>query len=396
MRQIALALLAGMTSPLMAQDIFPAGSENKARGIESMVASERGSAVLYNPSNLTTTPGRRAYLEAGFINVNYAYEHPQYDPVIIKTNSPLAALGYGGVLANKWYVGAMIMPTKGGEMDVPGVPRDVAGVVVPVAVRNKDLALKSGLGAAYRINDQWRLGVSLLHQFEHRELSANVVGNPIEVLNYDIYHQSLQPKLGMRYANDWITVGAAFSPAQTKTYSGSFTSAANPDSTGVPVKDYIPMQTGLGIAIRKSAVAVEINLIHEAWQGGQSIVSSGQSNAAIADLSNTLNWGTSLSYDTGRKLKFIAGYADRPSPWGAGQNDPSEEMSTGADFGVLNGIDRKNFSAGTQMVLSPETRLETAFYHSSGERENQSSTASATGRLQIAITAVTATLSQQF
>jgi hypothetical protein len=380
----------------MGQDLFPAGSENKARGIESPLASERGSAVLYNPSNLTTTPARRAYVEAGMINVNYAYEHPQYDPVIVKTNSPLMALGFGGLLRDRWFFGAMLHPTKGGKMEVPGVPRDVSGVVVPVAVRNEDLALRSGFGLGFRWSDDFRVGLSILHQYEHRKLSANIVGNPVEVMNYDVYHQSLTPKLGARYRAGAFTFATGFSPAAEKRYRGTFQSAGTTDVTDVPIRDYTPTQWSLGVAANFQRFTWEAVTIYDGWEAGREVYQSGQGKAATADLSNTISYGTSLSYDTGRKLKFLLGYAHKPSPWGEGrQADSAEDAMAGADFGVLNGISRSSLSGGTQMVLSGASRLEAALLHARGARET-SADAAAIGRYQIAITAATVTFSQQF
>ena len=94
------ATLAGLLShanPAVAVHLFPAGVESKSVGMASSLRAEGAPAVLYNPANLYLSKSKSAidpYLELGMINVNYYYEHPQFDPVYVEVVSPTATVGY--------------------------------------------------------------------------------------------------------------------------------------------------------------------------------------------------------------------------------------------------------------------------------------------------------------
>ncbi len=363
--------------------------------MESTVASERGSAVLYNPANLTLTPGRRTYFEGGFANVSYAYEHPSYDTVIINTKTPIFAAGYGGLLIGDWYFGGVFLPTKGGSMEIPGVPRDVSGTVVPVAVKTSDLGLKTALGLSRKFSRAFRLGLSLIHQYDKKTLSANVVGNPQEVIAYDVYSHALTPKLGWRGHWDHVAAGLTYSPEIRKDFEGAYVKATDPNNTDVPLKEYAPAVFAAGATLTIGGTSLGVEYQKAQWSRGRNFYNNGQGVAEAADLNDTTSYGVNLGYDTGRKLSFISGYASDPTPWGEGSNVEGESNVAGVDFGTLNGMDRSCFAIGSRFVATPESRIDVSLFRAQGKRVTDED-ANVEGRFEMAITAATATFSQQF
>jgi len=393
--EMLIATLLFISTAASANDLFPIGSENKGRAMESTVASERGSAVLYNPANLTLTPGRRTYFEGGFANVSYAYEHPSYDTVVINTKTPIFAAGYGGLLIGDWYFGGVFLPTKGGSMEIPGVPRDVSGTVVPVSVKTSDLGLKTALGLSRKFSRGFRLGVSLIHQYDKKTLSANVVGNPQEVIAYDVYSHVITPKLGWRGQWDHFAAGMIYAPEIKKDFDGAYVSATDPNNTDIPLKEYSPAVFATGATVTAGGASLGLEYQKAQWSKGREYYNNGQGTASEADLNDTSSYGVNLSYDTGRKLTFVGGYASDPTPWGDGRGVEGEASVTGVDFGTLNGMDRSCFAIGSRFVATPESRIDVSLFRAQGKRETDAE-ASVEGRFEMAITAATATFSQQF
>ncbi len=379
-------------------ELFPVGSENKARGIGSSVAARRGSAVLYNPANLTTTASRRAYAEVGVLSVDYAYEHPKFDPVLVQTKTPVAAVGYSGIMLQDVYLGVLFLPTKMGGTEIPGVPRDISGEVTPISVTTDDRAFLAALGVGYRFNRHWSLGISVVYRQEDLGMDANLVGNPDSVLSYQLAHKSLSPILGQRLNVGALTAAMHFSPAVVKDYSGSFLAASSDDPEAIRLQNYVPAKWGIGLAYSIGVVSIEAEANQERWAAGQDVI-DGPSYAATAgaDLRNIWNRSLSVEVKAGKGIKIVAGHAVQPTPWGTGSSsEESLRPMHGVEFGQLNGLDKKIWGIGLQTSMTSAARLDASLYHASGERIVNGGANSGEGRYQLAMTAVTGTLSIRF
>jgi hypothetical protein len=395
---LLLVVVAAWSQNVLGQDLFPVGAENKARGMESVVSSQRGSAVFYNPSNLTLSATRRLYVDVGVVAVSYSYEHPSYDPVIIDTKSPIVSAAYTGYLRDKWFFGLAMTPLKGGSMEVPGVPRDVGGQFFPVAVKTDDLALRSGLAFAYKHSNSLRFGVTFNHLYEKKGLEANVVGNSDTVLKYNVYSQVIVPRVGLTFRRNRFAAAVAVRPAIKRSYTGSYESVSSPDVFKSPISSYIPTNFALGGSLRLGKFNLQTDLSYYGWAAGKDNINSGQSAAAgVSDLKNVWNLGISAKFRTGRNLNLTLGVAKLPSPWGEGgtASESSGLSLRGTDFGTLEGIDRISYGFGGEMSWSKKLRCDFAFMRSTGER-TVSAEGSNLGIYQIAITTLSSTLSYDF
>jgi hypothetical protein len=393
---VAAAATLGVASSAAAQSFFPAGSENKARGMESVEAARRGSAVLYNPANLALTPEPRAYVELGFADVQYAYEHPKYDPVVITVDTPTATVGYAGRLAGPVSLGVVAFPTQAGKTTINGVPRKLGADVLPVEAVDEKTYVSLGVGAALRLASWASVGVSVIDEYERRKLHAVLVGGEGgDLVDGDVHAQTINPRLGARVGPKTAQLALSAQPAQTKRYQGRWASGTAKDGSAMPV-GYSPAVYALGGRVG-SRIAGGFDLNLRQWGPGATVVKSGLGTPAQrADLKNVVERGVFVEGRITNHATITASYAQLPTPWGDGFDDGTTDTRVyGTDFGYLDGIDRTAYGLGSALKLGASTDLGLAVYHAQGKRE-VTGQGDNLGFYQVAATILSATLAIGF
>jgi hypothetical protein len=392
-RVVAAAALVLGAAPARAASLFPAGSESKAHGMESTLAARRGSAVLYNPSNLSLTPDRQPEVELGFANVQYSYEHPQYDPVVVTVGSPTVTLGYSGAISSRLTLGAVVFPEKMGKQEIPGVPRKLGNDTLPVAVDSDETAVAAGVGAAFALGDQASVGVAVVDEYKKRVLHAELVGGEGNLVDADVHGNFVRPSVGAQAHGDLLAGALRVTPARENHYAGRWLNGAT--DTTRPV-DYDPLEVGLGARVGdRLAAGVDANF--QQWSKGRDVVKTGFGLPADeADLHDVWERGFFVEGQIDPRLSVSASYAVLPTAWGAGHDDGTvNERVYGTDFGYLDGIDRKAYGLGAAVRLAPGVGLDFSLYHARGERV-VSTGGDNVGFYQIATTIVSGTLAASF
>jgi hypothetical protein len=371
-KTIVVASCVTATAVCQAAPLFPAGTESKAAGLESSLRSEGPPAVLYNPANLSLTGKGRSepYAELGLINVQYTYEHPEFDPVTIAVTSPTATLGYSAKPLTRLTVSGVVFPSKTGKTEIPGLPRKVGSAVTAVDVTSEDQVIDVALGAAYKLAKSVSLGLSLVHTIESHTLHAALIGSESDLVETSYRNQFTRPVLGARFGlGPLVELSLAVKPALEKTYEGEHSAASQDGESGPKVVDFEPETVAIGVGTRFRRATLGVEAIHERWSKGRGIVRNAvTADEPDADLSDVTQLGLNASYRLAQGAELSAGYARIPTPWGDGRDDGLVDHHVyGVDFGQLNGVDRQVVSLGGSLKLRGyDTSL--AIYRAQGER----------------------------
>jgi len=399
---VLLPLVLVMLVPGLAhgQGAFPAGGENKARGMESPLASRRASAVLYNPANLALAPeGGHPYLEIGYASVDYSYEHPRFDQVVVRSTTPTATVGYSSSYRDGIYWGVVLFPEQSAKMQAPGLPQDFGQGASPLEMRERRQVLHSGLGLGYKVSRRLQLGLSVLGTYERNQVESNVDGSDENLVDADYKTQYFRPRFGAHYTKGHVRMVATFMPQHRVTYAGRSVTTFNINDDDAPPRSFEPAVVGAGVAYKVKRWVGQTDLNYRQWsKGRRSMRSFLAEDSQEADLKDTLERGLSLAYRYDVANKLIVAAAQSPSPWGIGAAaDAATGAREGAGFGDVEGISRNTLAAGVTHAFGPKERqsVTLAAFHSRGVREVPAS-GDNVGYYQVGMTVLSSTVMIDF
>jgi hypothetical protein len=363
-----------LSLPSKGQSVYLSGAESKAAGMESALRADGPPSLLYNPANLSRGYGdqwSQPYLEVGFYQVNYTYEHPDYDPITVTTTSPSATLGYGYRLHEKVTYGVLLFPESQSQMTVPMLPINLGEETKTVTLDKRDLTTHGAVGAAFEVGYGVALGMSMIATYEdHREkiTAANkedIIGN---VSYRNVFYR---PNIGLRYIpRDGLRTAISIRPPMTKTYRGSQTIQGNETTTSPRIIDYKPTAINAGIGANIRPLTVNLEAQYEIWKEGSNVIKNNfvRENSR-ADLKNITQISSSMGYRFSKFHVVSIGYAHLPSPWGDGIAKTNEnEGLEGVEFGQLNGVTLDVLSLGGRWKIS-EYDISFSLAKSQGTRE---------------------------
>lgn len=396
--------LAALTCTIVAAtaqagSLFPAGTESKAAGNESSLLCEGAPAALYNPANLagSSAKANQPYAELGFVNVNYTYEHPDFDPVTVSVNSPTATFGFARQILPKLTVGTVLFPSKSGKTNISALPRKVGSSVTPVVVSSQDQVMDLGVGAGYQVSRRIALGLSADITQESHKINAHLIDNSNDLIDAQYKNTFVRPIFGARLTPiPPFTATLAIKPAQTKEYKGTQSSATTPAAQSPRAVDYEPLSVAFGTRgdVARASFGFEVRRL--AWSKGKGIVKSATyDDKPQADLNDVTEYNVTAGYDLPRNTSLSAGLAFQPTPWGSGKDDGNLANHVyGADYGRLDAMDRRTYALGIKTHLKAfELSLSLAKTH--GER-TVSGEADNVGYYELDVTSVSGGLSASF
>ncbi len=367
----ASLLASSVATVASAGALFPAGTESKVTGTESALASEGAPAALYNPANLGgAAAGTQPYAELGFVDVQYTYEHPDYDPVTVSVRSPTATLGFSRTLGSSVVLGAVLFPSKNGETEIPALPRKIGTSVVPIEAKAEDRILELGLAAAYRLAHGLTLGLGADVIYESHKIDASLVGSESELFSADYHNTFVRPIVGVNFAPVTVLEATlAAKPALKKTFEGEQRNAAVGEATDPRVTEYEPASVSVGASgtLGRAALGVEVRRLW--WsEGRDSVKSLTYDDEPSADLSDVTEVSATASVLLPRRAALTAGYSYQPTAWGEGKDDGDLANHVyGVDYGRLDAMDRRTMGLGAKARVS-NLDLSMALSRTQGER----------------------------
>ncbi len=371
-----LLLVWSLLAPVArAEPLFPAGAESKGAGIESGLLSVGPPAVLYNPANLTEGNAGQGsatpYAELGMINVDYSYEHPDFDPVVVNVTSPTATFGYSHALTGRLVASGVVFPSNNGKTEIPGLPRKIGGSTMALEVENEDQVIDIGAGLAARLPHGFSLGASLVRTIEQHKTKANAAGNDNTMIDMEYGNQFTRPVVGARYAKSGVVASTlSYRPSLTKKFKGQQQLAADDAPTAPKAQGFEPETISVGSQGTLQRFTAGIEAQRQRWAKGRTIYKDGiAADEPEADLRDVTLWSVTAGYAFTPTQILSLGYADLPTPWGAGNDDGIvDHHEHGADFGQLNAVSRRLYSLSGNWDAGVGQLAWTVF-HSQGVRE---------------------------
>ena len=337
----SLAFTAGIAQ---AQDLFPAGVEAKASGMESAISARSAPAALYNPANLGLEHAqKKAYLEAGLIRARMAYEHPQFDQVFVEVKSPVATAGItGSVFDPRLRAALTIFPAKSGGLTIDGIPQPIGDATHSLSVENNDQTIKTALAASWTLAPGINVGSGIIHSMESRSISAQVVGSATAILDQKMSNDFTRGIAGVRADSKLGSVAAALTSSVRKTYVGERSMAGGIPRSKPEAVSFEPAVFAAGWSVPVGPVRTEFSMNHRMWGAASGIMREGlASESTGADIHDITETGLRLSWAAIPTLTISGSVANLPSPWGEGGILNSRETSVmGPGFGLSNGVDR--------------------------------------------------------
>lgn len=172
---IAIFLTCASSSAL-GQDffsLFHEGSETKTKAGAGVMAARNAPANYYNPANLIEDKiGLTPYVALDFLSFRYSYELPGYDPVEIRTSSPVPFFGIAWRSESDLSLAFSFLPVPAGsgERKIETLPTrkfssdsESTPVLLDVTTKGEGLGLRGSFGAAYKVMSGLGLGVSMLY-----------------------------------------------------------------------------------------------------------------------------------------------------------------------------------------------------------------------------------------
>lgn len=373
LRAAVLAPLAVLSGAAHAVTLFPAGTESKAAGMESALHAEGAPAALYNPANLRADDGHgEPYVEMGMINVDYSYEHPDFDPVHVVVTSPTATIGYVKAVSDRVTVGGVIFPSSAGKTAIPGLPRKVGSSVLAVELEAEDDVTDFGLGASVAVRDGVSLGVGLTRTHEEHKLKAALPDSVNPLIESSYKNDFNRPTAGVTWRAAFADAAFAYRPKLEKRYRGSAKSSVDEDASAPKTRGFEPETAALGVEGRAGAASLSAEAQRQRWSAGQAVFKTGiEQELPDADLHDVTPWSVTAAFapPSAAVQSVSLAYAHLPTPWGDGRDTGDlKEHVYGVDFGQMNGVTLNVVSLGaTAKVFGAELSL--AAYRARGERE---------------------------
>jgi hypothetical protein len=362
---VCIASLGGSS---FAQQLFPYGSEAKYDALASAY-TEGSSAAFYNPAMIRS---KGLYPELSYIRAMQSYEHPGFDRVKVQINSPAISIGVTYPITDRYHLGFTTLPTRLGELEVPGLPRRIVGRYQSIHVKDKSTAFESALGFSYRHAENLSFGFGLLHSYLERQTQAWLVGNPTLLLKVKTKDHFFRPIIGMRFESSPVSFASSLTPEQKRPYKGRQISAASDFETDSKTAGFEPLSMRFAILYHDSDQSVKASINYLAHSKGEQVISEGvTSDAKKADISDVVE--RSLRYeryfqDQKYALSLAAGLL--PTPWGGGVYDENEDERNvlGADFGQANNVTRRSLATRFGYIHDESLRLGVGSFYTYGKR----------------------------
>jgi hypothetical protein len=378
MRLASLSILILFSTRLFAQDVFSPGLEAKRAGIDSVSAVKSAPAAFFNPAQLISTDpsakGYAPYVEVGMVQAQYSYEHRDFDPVKVEVQSPMITLGGTYTSQNRrWAAGAAFFPAKRGGIEIAGMPRRVGTETMALAVDSKESAYRLAYGAAFQSSTRTSMGLSLVHGFERKQVSASLIGAVAPLVQQELADNSTRVVAGLtQMIASGSDLSLAYSSAITKKYVGAEKLATSPTALPAATVAYDPATIGVGINLSVlPKLSAQLSANYRLWSNGRELIREGiASTADAAELENIVESGMSLSYQALSRWAVIGSMARLPSPWGEGRfaNEAGQSV-VGPGFGQTNLVDRRVIGLGLSGKVSDSQSIDLSFSNSSGSRE---------------------------
>lgn len=367
---LCVSLFCGTPLKLAAENLFPAGAANKSVGMPAANTVQGPTAVFYNPAALKLDAQHNTQFELGYIQAQQQYEHPDFDPVKVKVNSPLATLSYGYQWSQRVNLGFSFFPARRGEITIDGLPRFVSSQITALEITTTETRYDTGLGGNMQIIDNLFLGASLVHQHEERKIVGKTPGTDSELLNVDAKGDFFRPVYGIQYIYQQILVGLSYTPSREKSYEGSQTLASSGGEKSSPrFRRYDPAVIGFGVNYYYNDWIYSLHANQKFMSRGEQRIDEGLAMSTTkADVRDVLEWGFGVSHRVNRQMKLNLNYSKLPSPWGNGSRT-DDSVVVGTDFGVADAVDRDIYSIGLDYRISDNLSFENAFYLAQGRRE---------------------------
>ena len=390
---MAAASLLLFTNRIQAQDLFPAGVETKAAGMESAIASKSAPAALYNPANLALEPGNnKAYLEGGFIRARMAYEHPKFDQVFVDVKSPVATAGLTGSFFDPRLRAALtVFPSKSGGLTVNGMPQAIGDETHALTVENNEQTIKTALAASWTLSPGIHIGSGIIHASESRFMSARVVGASAALIHQKMSNDFTRGIAGVRADSKFGSLAAALTSSVKKTYEGQQTVAGGTPGSAPEAVAYDPAVIAAGFSVPVGNIRTEFSMNHRMWGAAGSIMREGlASETSGADVHDVTESGVRFSWAAIPTLTLSGSLANLPSPWGEGGiSSATGAAMMGPGFGLSNGVDRRSLGLLAQSSGSRFGTFDIGLMNVWGSRTVSQSGANP-GHYQIDILTITA------
>jgi hypothetical protein len=290
---------------------------------------------------------------------------------VVEVTSPTATFGYSHALTDQLVASGVVFPSAGGKTEIPGLPRKVGGSMMALEVENEDEVVDVGAGLAISLPKGFSVGASLVRTIEEHKTKANAAGNDNSMIDMEYENQFNRPVFGTRFERPgFASTTLAYRPALTKTYKGKQLMAADEAATDPKVVGYEPEIISAGVQGHLSGLTAGAEAQRQRWAKGRGILKDGvAADEPDADLHDVTLWSVTAGYQVAPRLGFSLGYADLPTPWGAGNDDGIvDNHELGAGFGQLNGVSRKLYSLSGSWSSSLGSMAWTVC-HSQGTRE---------------------------
>ena len=348
--------------------LFPAGTSAKSAGMETALVRDAQGAVFYNPAALSLKSTHGTAAELGFIAVSYAYEHPNFDPVIVKVNSPTASVAYAATLGSGFAFGLGLFPTKNGTTRVPGVPRRIGDTMYSVDVKQKETAIRGGAGLSYNLHPRLAIGISVVLAMESLSTDARLVQSSANLIEADQRGVFLLPKLGMQGHVSRVSFAASVNPAVTKRFNGSIN--ASTQATDENMVQYEPAGLQAAASWQVSDWSIGLHNNVKFWREGRTIMRAGNgTDGNRVDLKTVWERSVHLSARLHPTWKATGAYAQLPSQWGDGYaSSENANRVDGVDFGQADGIDREVMALGSEFAPHKNWRFDASLSHAFGKR----------------------------
>lgn len=346
------------SSPAWAYDIFEyQGPYSKAHGGAGVVMSKSGEAVFHNPGNLWSTETSDQYIDFSPSRISYTLTTP--DPkvkpgVVVVPFAPLLSIGASGKdKASGLSGGLILIPTGAGTVTkVDDFPVAIGGVYSSATAESKQTGYKLGFGSAYRISENFSLGISLIQDYTSNQTTLSSAGE--ELLNFETKQRSLRPVVGIRYQRPGLgSLGLVYQAATTQHYSLS-AAALGGDKTDFFRKNYRAAVMGVGVQFDEFGRFGPFGQYsYEKWVPATFVAQApaqAVAGATAVEYLNAHSFIVGSRYRLSPDKHLIGTYSFFGKNKGAGINGPDgQAIMQGRGGQDFDSLDRKHYTAGFEL-----------------------------------------------
>ena len=352
---ILLAIANGFlcSSYAYGQDLFSPGIYSKLSGGASLTQSRSAESLTSNPANLSLIKGHQVYYEVDMMKFRYLYIPLQekYTSPEMNITAPPSYVGWAWS-GKKWSAGTILIPTgTGTTMTVEQVPIKQGGDTQVYDTKITPKGFKTGLGGAYRVNRQLRLGASLIYRQDSTQMEA--YQDETQQMSTKFKGEGYRVHLGGRYSlfKNRLIFASHYSPSHQRKSKGEI-KMGNTINTKTEAITYEPEILGIGAQAQRRKLGAFAEYSKYRYSKGRSIQRTGLPGEAqetdLVDV-NKYSLGTFVRF---KRNTFSMGYTYRNGNRGNGVMGKDKDgfdtvlVEGGKQFGDFNAIERHNYSGG--------------------------------------------------